>query len=159
MTATTPMSSPGVRFPPPFIYTAGIVIGWLLHRVLPLVLPSVSDGVYPVLAAVLTGAWLLMLLWSFATFFRARTSIIPNRPAAVLVTSGPYRMTRNPMYMSLTALYLGLTIILRSWWPLILLPVVLLIIRRYVIAREERYLAGAFPLEYPAYCARVRRWL
>jgi len=63
------------------------------------------------------------------------------------------------MYMSLTALYLGLTIILRSWWPLILLPVVLLIIRRYVIAREERYLAGAFPLEYPAYCARVRRWL
>ena len=75
------------------------------------------------------------------------------------MTAGPYRLTRNPMYVSLAALYVGVSLFANSWWPLLLLPVVLLAVDRAVIAREERYLAGAFPAEYAAYRARVRRWL
>jgi len=96
---------------------------------------------------------------AFAKFARARTTIVPNRPSKALVTTGPYRITRNPMYVSLAALYVGLAFVGNSWWPLILLPAVVLIIDRAVIAREERYLAGAFPTEYDAFRRRVRRWL
>ncbi|HEX6629907.1 MAG TPA: isoprenylcysteine carboxylmethyltransferase family protein, partial [Gemmatimonadaceae bacterium] len=84
---------------------------------------------------------------------------IPNRPATRLATGGPYRLTRNPMYVSLAALYLGVALFANSWWPVALLPLVLLVVDRAVIAREERYLAAAFPDEYAAYRARVRRWL
>jgi len=63
------------------------------------------------------------------------------------------------MYVSLAALYLAIALIIGSWWPVVLLPLVLLVIQRAVIAREERYLRQRFPAEYPAYCARVRRWL
>jgi protein-S-isoprenylcysteine O-methyltransferase Ste14 len=68
-------------------------------------------------------------------------------------------MTRNPMYVSLAVLYVGLTLIVNSWWPLPLLAVVLVVVDRAVIAREERYLAAAFPVDYATYRARVRRWL
>ncbi len=63
------------------------------------------------------------------------------------------------MYVSLVVLYLGITLFVNSWWPVILLPAVVLIVDRAVIAREERYLAAAFPEAYTAYRARVRRWL
>ena len=92
-------------------------------------------------------------------FWRSHTTLIPNRRATTLVTAGPHRITRNPMYVSLVALYLGVTLLGNSWWPAVLLPIVVLVVDRAVIAREERYLAAAFPGEYAAYCARVRRWL
>jgi protein-S-isoprenylcysteine O-methyltransferase Ste14 len=63
------------------------------------------------------------------------------------------------MYVGLVALYLGVTLLMNSWWPLFFLPVVVILIDRTVIAREERYLASAFPAEYGAYTKRVRRWL
>lgn len=103
--------------------------------------------------------WLALFLSALAAFRRARTTLIPNQPAAALVTRGPYRITRNPMYLSLVALYLGVTLLMNSWWPLFFFPVVVILIDRTVIAREERYLASAFPAEYGAYTKRVRRWL
>ena len=63
------------------------------------------------------------------------------------------------MYVSLIALYLGISLWLNTWWPLALLPVVVVLVDRLVIAREERYMATAYPGEYDAYRARVRRWL
>jgi protein-S-isoprenylcysteine O-methyltransferase Ste14 len=68
-------------------------------------------------------------------------------------------MTRNPMYVSLVALYLGLMLLINSWWPAIFLPFVVLVVDRFVIAREERYLASAFGAEYDEYRRQVRRWL
>ena len=112
-----------------------------------------------IIAGVCFVVWLALMLAAFATFGRAKTTPFPNRPASALVTSGPYRFTRNPMYLSLIALYIGLTLMLNSWWPLMMLPLVLVIIDRAVIAREERYLTDAFPADYPAYQRRVRRWL
>ena len=80
-------------------------------------------------------------------------------PARTIVTSGPYRYTRNPMYIGLTLGYIGFAIALNMAWPLVTLPLVLIALRVFVIAREERHLRDAFPDEYLAYCDRVRRWI
>ena len=108
---------------------------------------------------VLILGWLTLFVAAAAHFRRAGTSIIPNQPASAFVVSGPYHFTRNPMYVSLALLYLGIALILNSWWIVALLPVVLIVIQLTVIAREERYLRQRFPVDYPAYCSRVRRWL
>ncbi len=159
MTSVTPIPNAGVRFPPPLMYALGLVIGWIIQRTWPLSLPASWSAILPILAALFIVAWLGLMLWAFTSFWRAHTAIIPHRPATSIVTYGPYRITRNPMYVSMTSAYIGLALIISSWWPFVLLPIVLVIIRLSVIAREERYLTNAFPVEYPAYCQRVRRWL
>ena len=80
-------------------------------------------------------------------------------PTTAIVVHGPYRFTRNPMYVSLVGLYAGVTLFVNSAWPLILLPAVVLLVQRQVIAREEAYLEAKFGEEYRAYKARVRRWI
>jgi protein-S-isoprenylcysteine O-methyltransferase Ste14 len=148
----------GVRFPPPLLYFVGVAAGWGLdrwHR-LPI---SGESPLREAIGGLGILVWLVLFLSALAAFRRARTTLIPNLPAAALVTRGPYRVTRNPMYVSLVALYLGVTLLMNSVWPLFLLPLVVIVIDRAVIAREERYLASAFPAEYRAYAERVRRWL
>lgn len=159
MADASPMPHPGVRFPPPLLFAAGLVAGWLLHRWRPLPITGAPSTIREAGAVLCFGVWLAVMVAAFATFRRARTTFIPHRPAAALVTHGPYRATRNPMYVSFVALYLGVTLLIDSWWPVVLLPLVVLCIDRYVIAREERYLTEAFPVEYRAYRERVRRWL
>jgi protein-S-isoprenylcysteine O-methyltransferase Ste14 len=159
MTQQAPVASAGVRFPPPFIYALGILAGWLLDRRWRWAITDHSAPWRPFVVAALIVAWFALFIAAVARFRRAGTSIIPNKPVSAFVVSGPYRFSRNPMYVSLTALYLGVALILDSWWPIVLLPVVLIVIQRAVIAREERYLRQRFPEEYSAYCARVRRWL
>jgi protein-S-isoprenylcysteine O-methyltransferase Ste14 len=112
-----------------------------------------------VVAGICLVIWLALMLGALVNFRRARATIVTVRPAAALVTDGPYRYTRNPMYVSLVALYLGITLLVNSLWPVFLLPMVVLVIQQAVIVREERYLAGAFPTEYAEYCERVHRWL
>jgi protein-S-isoprenylcysteine O-methyltransferase Ste14 len=94
-----------------------------------------------------------------ATFMVAGTTMFPFKPASRLVQHGPYRFTRNPMYLGLTISYLGLSLALDTAWPLILLPLMLWLLFRTVIRHEERYLTETFGEEYVAYTKRVRRWL
>jgi protein-S-isoprenylcysteine O-methyltransferase Ste14 len=158
----TDVSSPPhaeVRFPPPLLYVAGIVAGMLLHRWWPLPITAGASAWRTVGAAAGIVVYLAIFASAFAAFRRAHTTLIPNKPATAFVTDGPYRFTRNPMYVSMAALYLGLTLFVNSWWPLLLFPLVVLAIDRMVIAREERYLASAFSSDYATYRARVRRWL
>lgn len=159
MAAASPPPHPGVRFPPPVIYAAGLVAGRLLHRRWPLPITGPGSWLRVALAVVCVAAWLALFLWAWAAFRRAHTTLIPNRPAAAFVTTGPYRFTRNPMYLSLVALYLGVMLLLDSYWPACLLPLVVVALQLSVIAPEERYLTAAFSTEYPAYRRRVRRWL
>lgn len=158
--APKPMRHPGVRFPPPALFVAGLLAGWALHRhvralALPGLAPAAARGVG--LGLVLAG--LALAGWGVVTFRRARTAIIPHYPASRVVDGGPYRFTRNPMYTGFTVVYLGVAALLGSAWPLLLLPLVLVALVRLVIAREERYLRAAFGADYEGYCARVRRWL
>lgn len=76
-----------------------------------------------------------------------------------MVTTGPYRITRNPMDLGMTIAYLGASLLIGSWWPLIALPVLVLVVDRLVIAREEVYLRSRFGAAYEEFCRRTRRWL
>jgi protein-S-isoprenylcysteine O-methyltransferase Ste14 len=136
-----------------------LLAGWLAHRAWPLAITAPGNRPREAVAALAIVLWLGLMASALGAFRRVRTTMIPNRPAAALATGGPYRFTRNPVYLSLAALYVGLALLLNSWWPVALLPLVVLVMNRAVIGREERYLAGAFPAEYAAYRARVRRWL
>lgn len=137
---------------------AGLAAAWWLHRQYPLPLISGSDGLR------LLGGWFILLqgfvllITGLATLFLNRTAIYPNQPASTIVQSGPYRFTRNPMYLALSISYVGLALLSNMLWALVLLPVVILVLQVTVIRREERYLQEAFGRTYTDYCRRVRRW-
>lgn len=149
--------SPGVLLPPPFIYVAGFLLGLALERwVEPPALPAALR--LPIAALALVGAAALAGV-AMALFLRRRTSPIPHRPATLLVADGPYRFSRNPMYLGMGLLYAGIALWFDQLLPLAFLPVVLLIIDRWVIRREEAYLLRRFGDEYRRYQTSVRRWI
>ncbi len=154
---------PGVNFPPPFYFVLGFLAGWLLHRGLPLTVPG-ANGIGGIVGMNAVG-WLLiavgvvLLVWAQLTFRRHRTTVVPRRPASAMVADGPYNFTRNPMYVSFTLIYVGAALVAHMLWPIILLPIVLVLLTMFVIKREERYLADAFGTEYARFREKVRRWL
>ena len=158
MTTRRPANA-GVNFPPPLVYLLGIAAAWLLNRWRPLSITAGPSSARFDLGVLGVFVWLVLFVSALREFNRSHTTFLPNEAATAFVTSGPYRFSRNPMYVSMVALYLGLTCFINTWWGLIVLPVVVLIIQRMVIIREERYLSQAFPEEYAAYRRRVRRWL
>ena len=158
--STVVVPHPGVRFPPPLLFVAAFLAGWLTHRRWPApVAPRGWQTPREAVGALLIVAGLALVLWALVTFRRHRTAVYPNRPASLVVHDGPYRRTRNPMYVSMTLVYLGVTLLVDSALPLVFLPFALLLLVRLVIAREERYLRSAFGEEYASYCQRVPRWL
>jgi protein-S-isoprenylcysteine O-methyltransferase Ste14 len=160
--ARSSLPHPGVNLPPPLVLVAGFVAGLALERWGWRVRIS-SDGWLRAIC-VLAGwlgivAGLVIAGWGRAEFLRARTTVMPNRAASRLVMSGPYRYSRNPMYLGLSLLYVGLSLLFNLVWPLVLFPFAVIALVRLVISREERYLADAFGEDYVMYCARVGRWL
>ena len=110
-------------------------------------------------AALAGGAWLALDGAAMLAFSRADTSMVPMNPTTALVTSGPYRVTRNPMYLGMCFLYIAFAFAFGVIWALLFLPAVIAIVDRFVIAREEPYLEQRFGEAYRDYKARVRRWL
>ena len=148
---------PGVVAPPPLILLgfllAGLALDWI--RPLPL-LPA--DAQYAI------GGALIALASAFAfsaiaCFLRAGTNVPTRRPATALVVVGPYRFSRNPIYLGMILLLLGIGVMVDSLWLVALVMPFALVLRYGVIAREERYLEGKFGDAYRAYRARVRRWI
>jgi protein-S-isoprenylcysteine O-methyltransferase Ste14 len=158
-TPPAPIANAGVHFPPPLVYALGIFAGWALARWRPWPIVDGAARWRMPAAALCVLICLAIFVAAFTAFHRSRTTLVPNRAASALVTGGVYGRTRNPMYVSLVFLYLAFALWLNDAWMLVLLPVVVLAIDRLVIAREERYLTSAFPEEYRAYRARVRRWI
>jgi protein-S-isoprenylcysteine O-methyltransferase Ste14 len=150
-------SNAGVRIDPQLIYTVPLIAGLWLNRWHPLpLLPAPFATPVGVTLVVLGLAFVLPAAWRFA---RAGTSPQPWRPSTALVTEGPYRISRNPIYLGYTLLYLGVMFWVDTVWPLFVLPLVLWMMYRTVIAREEVYLESRFGDAYRAYRRRVRRWL
>ena len=151
----------GVFIPPPLVYVVPLAVGILLQRFYPIaILPrNVPRNLALVAGVTLIVLGIALAILAFAEFRRARTSPIPIRPTTAIVETGPYRFTRNPMYVSLALAYLGVTLWVDSLWPLLFLPIVLFTMQRAVIAREERYLEAKFGGEYRGYKTRVRRWI
>jgi protein-S-isoprenylcysteine O-methyltransferase Ste14 len=159
MTAGASGRGPGVAFPPPLLFVAGYALGWWIGRISPIGAGAAPIPVLEVAGAIVAGAGLAIAAWAMSTFALSGTAIMPNQPASTLVVHGPYRYSRNPMYVALTLLYVGLVLVTRTWWALPLLPVVLVLLFKTVIAREERYLGTEFGEAYTDYTRRVRRWI
>lgn len=152
--------SPGVAIPPPFVFMAALALGFLVHRAYPVgVGPASARRVLAVVGWALVLAFLLLFLPAAYAFIRARTNILPSQPATAIVEDGPYRWSRNPMYVGVTLLAIGVALVFNSLWALLMVPVAVVITDRYTIAREERYLERAFGETYLDYKRRVRRWV
>lgn len=153
----TNAQSAGVRLDPQLIYAIPLGAALLLDRWHPMrSLPSrlaAPVGILLVLFALTVG------LATVRRFRAAGTSLQPWEPTTSLITDGPFRLSRNPVYLGYTLLYLGVGFWVNSVWPLLLLPLVVWLMHRLVISREETYLDSRFGETYQAYKQRVRRWL
>lgn len=160
-TLTDDAKGPGTPFPPTMLFVIGLLFAWWLHQALPFVFgPAPAFGSWLAAAGVVVlAAGAVVFWWGMATFARARTGIMLQSPASRLVTAGPYRWTRNPMYVGFVAMYVGLALLMNSLWPLALLPAVVFSLELVVITREERYLRSVFGPAYEEYCRRVKRWI
>jgi len=149
--------SPRVIAFPPMLYGTALAIGLVMHFLLPI-------GRLPSVPARLLGASLIVGSGAVAipakrAMRRAGTNINPNLPATAVVTDGPFRFTRNPLYLSLAALYAGIALLINAVWPLVWLVPLMMVVHWGVVRREERYLEAKFGDAYRAYQARVRRWI
>lgn len=157
MTNSIP-DNPGVIAPPPLIYAGGLVIGLLLQNKFPL--PFLPKGwQQAVFGSTLIGLAVIIVRQGFQEMQRAQTNVNPMLPATSLVVDGPFRFSRNPLYLSMALFYTGVAILANALWPILLLPVVQFVMRVGVIEREERYLERKFGERYLSYKAKVRRWI
>ncbi len=151
---------PIIRIPPPLLFVFTFLAGTSLQHVAPLPVPAariLQGG--SIVGFGLVGCAVLLALYSLGIFLAARTTVVPFATATKLVTWGPYRLTRNPMYVSLVLAYLGVAALLSLWLPLFLLPLPVILVHRIVIPFEERRMREVFGEAYDQYCSRVRRWL
>lgn len=159
-TNETSRDIPGVLAPPPLIYLAGLALGLVAGRLWPLrLVPDSLRRLRWGLGGSLALGGLGLAGWAVRTMYQAGTHPEPYRPVTELVSTGPFRHSRNPIYLGFTLTYLGLALLLNALWCLLFLPAVLAVMVRGVIAREEAYLERRFGERYHAYRARARRWL
>ena len=152
-----PKDNPGVIAWPPLVFAATITTGGLLHLVWPVrLLPTGPARVGGAVFALLAGT---LASWAERMMKVADTNVRPDRPTTAIVTTGPYRFTRNPMYVALCLLHLGISLLIDGLLPLLFLIPLILVLHFGVIRREEKYLTAKFGAEYLALQHRVRRWL
>ena len=159
-TATLPAETPdhaGVAFHPPFLLAGSLLLGLLVRRIVPFnFLPwEISVPLGPVLTAASFG----LALWAVLTMRAGHASIPTSEPTDAIVTSGPYRFSRNPIYVAMLTLHVGVGVWTNSVWFFVLAGLSALLLWWGVISREERYLERKFGADYLVYKARVRRWL
>jgi protein-S-isoprenylcysteine O-methyltransferase Ste14 len=152
---------PNVRLPPPLLFAMPLLTGFVVQYFVP---THLVTGAGPARTLRLVGIAeiaiaLALMAWAMSTFLRFRTPIIPMHRARALVNEGPFNLTRNPMYLGLTVLYIGITFVANALWPLVFLPEAIALTYLFAIRLEEAYLTREFGDAYREYCSRVRRWL
>ncbi len=155
-----PAAARGARvfpIPPPAYYGAAFGAGMLLQNAIPLDVPG--RPVITVVGVAILAAGLALDLAGVAAVIIHRTTIVPHRPVATLITSGIYRFSRNPMYTGLAVMVGGGALIAGTWWPLLVLPLAVLAVTLLAIKPEEAYLTEHFGSRYTDYQREVRRWL
>ena len=150
---------PGVYMPPPLFYVLTFLVAVFIQRQVP-----ISDILFRVTITKIVGVTFILialffLVRSLRQFFLTKNTIVLIKPASSLQTTGVYSVTRNPMYVGLAILYLGIACLIGNWWNIILFPLLLIIVQEYIIKREEKYLEVEFGQEYESYKSKTRRWL
>ena len=151
--------SPGVYIPPPLLYVLFFLVSVFLQKKV-----AIDDTVFhmsitKIIGILLLIASLVFLVSSLRAFFLSKNTLVLIKPASSLQTKNVYAISRNPMYVGLAFVYLGITCLIGNWWNIILFPLLLLLIQEYIIRREEKYLERAFGVKYVEYKKKVRRWL
>ena len=154
---SNPADHAGVRVPPPLIYVVLFGLGLLLHQLVPVTFLPIFPA--RVAALIFLGCGLILDIWSVGLFRRAHTNVMPVQPTTALVIAGPYRLTRNPIYLGFLCAYIGAALWFGVVWALVLVPLVVLTVQRLAISKEERYLEQKFGDAYRQYRAHVRRWI
>jgi len=146
-----------VLLPAPFVYAGFLLAALLLHLVLPLPAPLLN--VVRGLGAVAIALGLFLGAFAVWRMMQMHTPVSPHRPATTLVTDGPYRLTRNPIYLGFFLVFLGFTFLAGTLWGLVLSPLVPITVNYLIIGAEEAYLQARFNGQYTQYKSRVRKWL
>jgi protein-S-isoprenylcysteine O-methyltransferase Ste14 len=149
--------NPGIKVPPPLIYLVPLVLGSVLDTRAHV--PFLTHRTARALGWPLIGGGVMLNGWFLKTIRGADVPIRTDKPVPRLSTGGPFRYSRNPSYLALAMIYAGVAALRNSLWAILLLPLVVAVVQREVIGREERYLERAFGEEYLTYKARVRRWV
>lgn len=145
-----------VSVPPLLVYAAFMAAAFGVDVLLPLRFPAT-----PTLRGagyLMVAAGIVLIIWAILTFVLARVIPLPGLPPGRLIVGGPLALSRNPIYLGGTLAFLG-TGLIGGWMWVLIWAVPLMLVVRYIVAREERFLRDKFPDEYPAYAARVRRWI
>jgi protein-S-isoprenylcysteine O-methyltransferase Ste14 len=143
---------------PPLLLVAAMVAGVLLHRLYPLDWPGLDDKPARVIGYGLGVVGVVLMAWGLGTLVLARTNVWPHRRADQLVTAGPFRIWRNPIYMGEVLILLGLAQVTYNIWFAILAPLFALAVYRLAILPEEAHLEARFGDTYLHYKGRTRRW-
>ena len=144
---------------PPMIYGFAAVISALLSWLIPVrFLAVTTSGTATIAGIVVIVAGVLTVAAAGRLFQRACTPVAPTKPSTALITGGIYRWIRNPMYLGLSLILLGVGVALGSLWFLVALPIAIFAVTKLAIEPEERYLAEKFGTVYLEYKSRVRRW-
>ncbi len=150
----------GIRCPPPLYYLIGLLVGYGLYWLLPV---RLSKPGYVLIVYTLGASWIflavLLIGWALHTLHKAGTSPNPMRATRALALDEPYTLSRNPIYLGMAMLCVGISLLSNMLWPLLSVPLVMVIVDRIVIRKEERYLEAKFGDEYRHYKKRVRRWV
>ena len=149
--------SPGVYIPPPLFYVLTFVIAISIQKQIPIYDGLFNEQWMKYIGTVLLIISLFFLIKSLRQFFLTKNTVILMKPATSLQTNGIYSVTRNPMYVGLAFVYLGLGRLIGNWWNFILFPILFLMVQEYIIKSEERYLLREFGQEFINYTKKVRR--
>lgn len=160
MTEPTPPTrdNPGLMMPPPVLLGIAIALALVLDWAAPIAFLPSGYGVLFFAGWVLAIAAIALAVWAQNEFRHAGTNVNPDKPATTVVTSGPFALVRNPMYLAFQLLLAGVSLVGNLEWGLLLIPALWLSVHYLVVKREERYLAAKFGATYEDYRRRVRRW-
>lgn len=151
---------PGLPMPPPLLLLAALVAAIVLDWTpLHFLAPPVGFNLQVIAGAVLIAGSLWLVASAMRIFQREGTNVIPTMPALKVVTGGPYRFTRNPMYLGMVLFLLGISLVFSLEWGIILAPLLWLGFDRLIVVREEAYLTGKFGPDYRVLLDKTRRWL
>ena len=148
---------PGVITHPPFLYAGFAIAGVIINMFVGIELFAEPAQFWAGGGLIVVGA--ILLFGGVTQFRRAGTNVPTHKPTMSIVTTGLYGLTRNPLYLGLSTIYVGIGIAIDNVFLLVFLAPLLMVMRYGVIGREEAYLERKFGEEYRAYCTRVRRWL
>ena len=152
---------PNLRIPPPILFVVPLLTGFLVQHFVRIRIVNDLDAerILRAVGWVEIAIALALCWWAITTFRRLQTPVIPHSRARTLAQEGPYKISRNPIYLGFAVLYVGIALAANALWPLVFLPEALVLAYLFAIKPEEEYLTREFGDSYRDYCSRVRRWI